>query len=170
MVQHHQYFFYCFLNLRFLVMEKGLKVHTEMMVWPFSSKISYACIGFHLSHIFYRPFQYLFGQCPALHPTIDMYFFPPLTMPWVLPRVKYVASLIHYFIWRHYHNWKAWLPGLLQNFLHFFIKNHLPLQIYVHIYLLLDILHLYVILGSIMSILNSSNSFCCFKRICYIFL
>jgi hypothetical protein len=111
MVLHHQYSFYLFPHLRFLVMERKLKVHTQMLAWPSPIKISYAYITFHFFHILCKPFQYLYEQYPTLHPTIDMYLFPPLTMPWVLLKTKYSASWIHYFLWRHYHNWNALLFG-----------------------------------------------------------
>jgi hypothetical protein len=78
-----------FPHLRFLVLERKLKVHTKMLTWPFPFKISYACIAFQLFYILCRPFQYISRQYPTLHPTTYLHFFPPLTMPWVLPKTKY---------------------------------------------------------------------------------
>jgi hypothetical protein len=97
MVLHHQYFLFLLTHLRFLVLEWGQKVHIEMMVWPFPFEISYACLTFHFSHTFYRPFQYLFRLYPTLHPTTNLHPFPPLLMPWVLLEAKYTASWVHYF-------------------------------------------------------------------------
>jgi hypothetical protein len=77
--------------------KNGLKVHTQMMAWVFPFEISCACITFYFSHTFCKSFQYLFGQYPTLHPTIDLHFFLPLTMPWISPQAKYSASWIHYF-------------------------------------------------------------------------
>ncbi len=69
MVLHHQYFFFFFPHMKFLVMEWGLKVHTEMMEWPFPYEILYACIAFHFFHTFYRPFYIYFWtiSCTAPH-------------------------------------------------------------------------------------------------------
>lgn len=110
MVLHHQYFLCLLPHLRFLVLEKGLKVHTKMMVWPFPSKISYACIAFHFFHTFYRPFQYIFKQYPTLHPTTYLYHF----LHWQSLKFYLKQSMllfwIHFFLWRHCHNWKVWLP------------------------------------------------------------
>jgi hypothetical protein len=110
MVLHHQYFLSFLPHLKFLVLEWGLKVHTKMMVWPFPSKISYACISFHFSHIIYKPFQYFSRLYCALHPTRDLHPFPPLSMPLILFQANYVASWIHCFLFLKYHNWKAWFP------------------------------------------------------------
>jgi hypothetical protein len=82
-----------------------------MMAWIFPSEMSFAYITFHFSHIFCRPFQYLFGQYLTLHPITNLHIFLPLTMPWVLLEAKYVASWIHCFFLRQCHNWKALLFG-----------------------------------------------------------
>ncbi len=85
------------LRLKFLVLERKLKGHTQMLAWPSPFEISCACITFHFFYTFYRPFQYFFEQYPILHPTIDLHIFLPLTMPWVLHKTKYSAFWIHYF-------------------------------------------------------------------------
>jgi hypothetical protein len=91
MVLHHQYFLLFLPRIRFLVLELKLKVHTEMMVWPFPSKISYVCKASHCPHTFYRPFQYIFGLYPTLNLTIDMHLFLSLSMPWIWPKANYVV-------------------------------------------------------------------------------
>jgi hypothetical protein len=63
--------------------------------------------------------------------------------------------------------------GLLQNLLQPFIKNHLPLQVYVHPCLFLVKLPCISFLDWYtlpISCLKSSSSFCYFKRICSISL
>jgi hypothetical protein len=110
MVQHHQYSLFLLPHLRFLVLKWGLKVHIRMMVWPFPSKVFYACKAFHFSRIVYIFFQYFSRLYHELHPTIDLHPSLLLLMPWILPKANNISSWIHCFLWIYCHNWRAWLP------------------------------------------------------------
>jgi len=69
-----------------------------MMVWPFPFEISYAYRPYHFFHTFYRPFLYLFGLHPTVHPTTNLHPFLPSSMFWVLFEANYaIFKFISFF-------------------------------------------------------------------------
>jgi len=76
MVLHHQSILSLLPHMRFLIPESGLKVHIRRMVWPFPSKIFYACRVSHFFHTFYRFFLISFWtmSCIASHQRSTSFF------------------------------------------------------------------------------------------------